>query len=365
VIHSSSQRVFFGLLLVGVTIAFLWLIRGFLQPIFWAVAFGIVIFPLHAKIERRLRPRGSLAATASVLLVLLIVILPLAGIGAVVTGEAAALYERIRGGNIDLTSPLLWAETQLPVLIAFLESLGIDPEGLRSQISDSAATVSQFIASQALAIGQNTVRVAVFFFIMLYLLFFFLRDGDRLVNRILRALPLSPAREQKLLERFADVSRATIKGTFATGAVQGMIGGVLFWALGIPAPILWGALMAFLSFLPAFGSAVIWGPAAVMLIVNGEVAKGFILIAAGSLVIGLVDNILWPFLVGRDTRMPDFFVLLATLGGLAMFGVSGFVIGPLLAAFFITFWQMFEMEFHGQPGVEFNAETEQPVLIEK
>jgi predicted PurR-regulated permease PerM len=246
-----------------------------------------------------------------------------------------------------------------------LSELGIDREETRQGIAKAGTAASQYLTSNALSMGQGVVRFTVLLVVMLYLLFFFLRDGDRLVNRILRALPLSPAREQKLLERFADVSRATIKGTFATGAVQGMIGGVLFWALGIPAPILWGALMAFLSFLPAFGSAVIWGPAAVMLIVNGEVAKGFILIAAGSLVIGLVDNILWPFLVGRDTRMPDFFVLLATLGGLAMFGVSGFVIGPLLAAFFITFWQMFEMEFHGQPGVDFNAETEQPVLIEK
>jgi predicted PurR-regulated permease PerM len=275
----------------------------------------------------------------------LIVILPLAGIGAVVTGEAAALYERIRGGNVDLTSPLQWAETQLPVLIAFLESLGIDPEGLRSQISDSAATVSQFIASQALAIGQNTVRVALFFFIMLYLLFFFLRDGARMLEGLIRALPLGDERERHLLERFAEVSRATIKGTLVVGVVQGFIGGLTFWMLGINSPVLWGVLMALLSILPAVGPALIWLPASIMLLTDGRIFAGIALIVVGTLIIGLVDNLLRPLLVGRDTRMPDYLILLSTLGGLTAFGLAGIVIGPIIAAFFLSVWKMAEEEY--------------------
>jgi predicted PurR-regulated permease PerM len=346
---SNSQRIFFGFLLFAVTVAFIWLIRGFLQPIFWAIALGIVVFPLHTQIARRLEPRASLAATASVLLVMLIVVLPLIGLGTIVSGEAAALYDRIRSGEINLVGPLQWAETQVPVVIQFLERLGIDQDGLRSQISNSAATVSQFIASQALAIGQNAVRVTVYFFLMVYLLFFFLRDGARLLEGLIRALPFGDERERHLIERFAEVSRATIKGSLVVGIVQGFIGGLMFWILGIGSPVLWGVLMALLSILPAVGPALIWLPASIMLLTDGRIAAGIALIVTGTLIIGLVDNFLRPLLVGRDTRMPDYLILLSTLGGLTAFGLSGIIIGPIIAAFFLSVWKMAEEEYGDDP----------------
>jgi predicted PurR-regulated permease PerM len=142
------------------------------------------------------------------------------------------------------------------------------------------------------------------------------------------------------------------------GAVQGTLGGLLFWVLDLPAPVLCGMLMGFLSFVPAVGPAVIWGPAAVILLFTGELAKGIIILAVGTLAIGLVDNVLRPVLVGRDTRMPDFLVLLATIGGLAVFGVSGFVIGPILASFFVAIWGMFEQEFRDVPDIVNPAERE-------
>ena len=161
----------------------------------------------------------------------------------------------------------------------------------------------------------------------------------------MRALPLGDARERFLMRRFAEVSRATIKGTMVVGVVQGTIGGIAFAALGIGAPVLWGAVMAFLSILPAVGSALIWLPAAIILIVNDRVVAGIALIFIGVLVIGLVDNFLRPLLVGRDTRMPDYLILLSTLGGLAGFGFAGIVIGPIIAAFFLAVWQMAHSEF--------------------
>jgi predicted PurR-regulated permease PerM len=152
-------------------------------------------------------------------------------------------------------------------------------------------------------------------------------------------------RERQLLAKFADVALATIKGTLVVGVVQGAIGAVLFWILGIPAPVFWGSLMAVLSVLPAVGPGLIWLPAAVILLAMGQILKGIVLIVAGVLVIGLVDNMLRPLLVGHDTQMPDYLVLLATLGGLAVFGVSGFVIGPVIAAFFLVVWEMFAQEY--------------------
>jgi len=184
---------------------------------------------------------------------------------------------------------------------------------------------------------------------MLYLLFFFLRDGRRIIDNAVRALPLGDERERHLLRRFADVSRATIKGTLVVGIVQGSIGGIAFALLGISAPVLWGVVMILLSIVPAVGPAFVWLPAAVVLIGTGRIAAGITLIVVGALIIGLVDNLLRPLLVGRETRMPDYLILLATLGGLAAFGLAGVVVGPIIAAFFLAVWQMVQTEFVPSP----------------
>ena len=356
------QRVFFGVLLLIVTAAFFWLIHGFLQPIFWAVALGILVYPLHAIIKEKLAGRDTLAAAASVVLVVIIVIMPIIGIAMAVTGEATALYERLSAGEIDFSRVYQTAEEYLPQLVALMESTGIDPQRLQAQLSSSAVEISQFVAARALAIGQDTLRIALYFFLMLYLLFFFMRDGRHMLDALVRSLPLGDARERHLLERFAEVSRATIKGTFVVGVVQGTIGGIMFSVLGIGAPVLWGVVMTFLSILPAAGPAIVWLPAAVVLIVNERLIAGVVLILVGVLIIGLVDNVLRPLLVGRDTRMPDYLILLSTLGGLALFGLAGIVIGPIIAAFFLSVWEMAEEEFSAprQPAAEPARESDDP-----
>jgi predicted PurR-regulated permease PerM len=219
---------------------------------------------------------------------------------------------------------------------------------LEEHAQSAAVAASRYIAQSALSIGQGTLRSAVFFFLMLYLLFFFLRDGPRMLESLVRALPLGDQRERLLLARFAEVSRATIKGTLVVGIVQGAIGGIAFALLGIGAPVLWGVIMALLSIIPAVGPALVWIPAAVMLIVGGDYVGAGVLIAIGVFVIGLVDNLLRPILVGRDTQMPDYLILLATLGGLAAFGLAGIVIGPIIAAFFVSVWDMAVEEFSGE-----------------
>ena len=342
--ENAVQRGFFFALLFAVTLAFLWLIRGFLQPIFWAIALGIVVFPMHAWVEGRFGNRRSLAALTSVLLVVLIVILPLVGIAAAVTNEAAGLVQRLNTGGLQLEGLMTAAEERLPRVVTALERLGIDPARLESQLSEAAVTASRFVASRALSIGQDTIRITLFFFLMLYLLFFFLRDGTRLLEGLVRALPLGDERERHLLGRFAEVSRATIKGTVVVGIVQGTIGGVAFAIIGLGAPVLWGVVMALLSILPAVGPSLVWLPAAIILLVNGEIVGGVALLAVGLLVIGFIDNLLRPILVGRDTRMPDYLILLSTLGGLAGFGLAGIIIGPIIAAFFLSIWQMAEAE---------------------
>ena len=196
-------------------------------------------------------------------------------------------------------------------------------------------------ATQAIAIGQGTARIIISFFLMLYLLFFFLRDGSEIAQRLKDAIPLRTEQKRALFNKFTIVIRAMFKGTILVAVLQGMLGGVIFWLLGIPAALLWGVVMAFLSLLPAVGSALIWLPVALYLLATGAVWQGLVLIAYGVLVIGLVDNFLRPFLIGMDTKLPDYIVLISTLGGIAIFGLNGFVIGPVIAAMFIATWDIF------------------------
>lgn len=354
---NAIRRIFFTALLLIVTAAFIWLIRHFLQPIFWAVALAIIVFPLHGRLTERMARRPSLAAAISMLVVVLIVILPLVGVATIVTSEAANLYGRLSSGQIDFTRLQQLANQHIPQIVTFLHSVGLDLDRLQSLLSSSAITFSRFVASEALAIGQNALRLTVYFFLMLYLLFFFLRDGMRMLDGLVHALPLGDERERQLLSRFAEVSRATIKGTLVIGVIQGLIGGIAFAVLGIGAPVLWGVVMALASILPAVGSGLVWLPAAIILIASGRWIAGLILIGIGTLVIGMVDNLLRPVLVGRDTRLPDYLILLSTLGGLAAFGLAGIVIGPIIAAFFLSTWEMAKDEYEGEEQTE-PAESE-------
>jgi predicted PurR-regulated permease PerM len=177
---------------------------------------------------------------------------------------------------------------------------------------------------------------------MLYLLFFLLRDGAAIADRIKHAVPLRKDQVQQLTVRFAQVVRATVKGNIAVAAIQGLLGGLIFWFFQIHAPVLWGVLMAFLSLLPAIGAGIVWFPVALYFLLTGALWQGFVLIVYGVLVIGLVDNLLRPVLVGKDARLPDYMVLISTLGGMAIFGLNGFVIGPVIAAMFVAAWHLAE-----------------------
>ena len=207
---------------------------------------------------------------------------------------------------------------------------------MQDKLSAGLLKGSQFLAAQALNIGQSTFDFFVNLFAMLYLLFFLLRDEDALAKRIKSAIPLRPEQLNALLLKFTVVIRATVKGDLLVALLQGALGGLIFWFLGITASLLWAVLMAFLSLLPAIGAGLVWAPVAIYHLATGSVWQGVVLIAYGALVIGLVDNFLRPILVGKDTKMPDYVVLISTLGGIEAFGLNGFVIGPVIAAKFIA-----------------------------
>lgn len=341
----SLQNAFFLTLLLLTTAVFFGLIRDLLQPIFWAAVLGTIFHPLYQWCERRMGGWSHLASAITVALIVLIVLVPLLLTGLAVGSEATLLYERITTGDLNPQSVVQWIEANLPVATDLLAEYGLTSDELRKQLSTAAVGTSRYLATEALTLGQGALRVGGLTFIMLYLLFFFLRDGPHLVETIVGAAPIGDVRERRLLNKFAEVTRATLKGTLAIGVVQGALGGLLFWILGIEGAVLWGVVMGLLSFLPAVGAAVVWAPAAVLLILTGETLKGVLLLLLGTLIIGLADNILRPLLVGRDTQMPDYVILVATLGGITMFGISGVVIGPVIASLFLAVWEMFVEEY--------------------
>ncbi len=346
----SLENGFFLVLLLAGTLAFVWMVQDFLQPVFWAVLLASLFNAVQLRLSQRLGNRPSLSALLVLLLILLIVILPLFFVGITVAREALSLYQRIDSGEVDMRAPLHWVVGALPVANGLLDQAGFDANKVSEWLTTAAVTVSRFIASRALSIGQNTLGFAVQFLVMMYLVFFFLRDGTVLIERLVRALPLGDQRERRLFRRFADVSRATLKGTVVVGVVQGALGGVALALVGIDGAALWGVAMTILSVLPAVGASIIWIPAAIWLFASGAVVKGVVLVVAG-VAIGFVDNILRPILVSRETQMPDYVILLSTLGGITAFGLSGFVIGPIIAALCVAGWEMFAEDFgEGRPA---------------
>ena len=278
-----------------------------------------------------------MAALTTLLLIVAIALLPLTITAMSVVQEATTLYERIETGELDFGRFISQLLNALPAWATdLLARLGISDLGdVQTRLSSAFREGSQLLATQAIAIGQGTAHIVISFFLMLYLLL------SQLTQSLKDAIPLHTAQKRALFSKFAIVIRAMFKGTLLVAALQGMLGGIIFWFLGIPAAVLWGVLMAFLSLLPAVGSALIWLPVALYLLATGAVWQGLVLIAYGALVIGLVDNLLRPFLIGMDTKLPDYVVLISTLGGIAIFGLNGLVIGPVIAAMFIATWDIF------------------------
>ena len=340
--RTSLEDKGFGILLVAVSLAFAWVLLPFYGALFWGAVLAILFAPWHARLSRSLPQHRNLAALISLGMILLLVLLPLAIITLMLVQEANALVQRLQSGDISISGYLQLMYDALPAwLSGLLNRFGLGTSGLlQERLTAGLAKGSQFFATQALSIGHDTFNLVMSFFIMLYLLFFFLRDGLQLVYRLREAIPLEADIKRSLAAKFATVIRATVKGNIVVAMVQGALGGFIFWALDIHAPVLWGVLMAFLSLLPAVGAAVVWFPVALYLLLSGSVVPGAVLIAFGVLVIGLVDNLLRPILVGKDTKMPDYVVLLSTLGGIAIFGLNGFVIGPVIAAMFIAAWDL-------------------------
>lgn len=345
-ISGRAGKTFLLILLIGITAAFLWMLRRFLLTILLAAILSALAHPLYERLRRRLRGRKGMASAATLFLLIVGVLGPLLALAGVLATEALQISDSVQP----------WIARQLAepeAIQRFLERVPLlsrlEPyrENLVGRAAELVGSASSYLLSHLSNAASGTAGFFIHLGLLLYTMYYFLADGSRMLRRALSYLPLEDADAARLLERFTSVSRATIKGTLLIAMAQGVLGGLAFAAAGIPAPVFWGTLMTALSVLPGIGSALVWVPAVIVLLATGHALKAVLLAVFFSLVVGSVDNVLRPRLVGHDTKLHDLLIFFGTLGGIAMFGILGFIFGPLLAALFLTVWDLYGIAFAG------------------
>ena len=330
------------LFLAMITIALAAVVSGFAGALLWAALAALLFQPLYQRLLAHWPGRSNRAAVVTMLIITFAVVLPALVIASLVVEQAAGVYTQVRSGQINFATYFEQMHNALPLrLQSLMDSSGLDSfERVQDRMSGALGSSVSMIARQAFSIGRNAAAFLLAFGVGLYVTFFLLRDGAEIGSALVRALPLEPAVAERLSAKFVAVVRATIKGSGVVALVQGALGAVTFWIVGLPAALLWGMLMAIAALLPAVGPAIIWVPVALYLLATGAIWQAAVVVLSGVLLIGLADNILRPILVGRDTGIPDWLVLVTTLGGINLVGLSGIVVGPLVGALFITGWQI-------------------------
>jgi len=337
--RDKTHNILFFSLLAVITILFLYLLKPFFYPIFWAAVLASLFRPLYTRLARK-TGRPNLAAAIMLLAIVVIILLPLVLIGTLLVNESFNIYTSLSEDH----SPIREFVDGIPDLImenAYVKRLHINEELLASKFSDIARDITNFIFTSLKGLTQNTVIFIGMFLVMLYALFFFIRDGEWFLQKAAHLFPLGEKREKMLYERFTSAARATLKGTLIIAFLQGSLGGLLFFAVGIEGALIWWVLMVFLAVIPGVGCSIVWFPAGVVMLFTGHIWEGVTIFVTGVFVISSVDNFLRPVLVGRDIQMHPLLILFSTLGGIAVFGFSGVVIGPIITALLFSLWEMF------------------------
>ncbi len=338
----GPQRRALHLLRAAVSVGLLCILLPFYGAILWASVIALLFTPLFGWLVPRLKGRRTVAALLTMAVASVMVILPTVLVLAALAREAATVVQHLQSGELNPALLLRGLFDALPDwLTSLLARVGWSEfDVVQRKLAEVLAQGSRLIATQTLSVGQDAFSLSVSLLLTVYLAFFLVRDGAAIVRAVLRAIPLADDHKQALMAQFGTVLRATVKGNVVIAVVQGVLGGLAFWVLGVGGALLWAVLMAVLSLLPAVGASLVWGPLAAWLFVTGQTGSGVALVAWGVLVVGLVDNLLRPLLVGRDTGMPDYLVLISTFGGIAVLGLNGFVVGPTVAAMFMAAWHI-------------------------
>jgi len=338
------RRGFVLMLVIGVTAAFLWMVSAFVMTTVLAAILAGLFHPLYRRLNRLVGERGWLAAMLTVFFVLFVIVVPLGLVLGLVANEALRLSTAVAPRVEEfVTHP-----NSLPTLLEklpFYQHIAPYRAQILARGSELVGNLGRFAVSSISATTAGTASAILQFFILLYTLFFLLIDGPELLRKVTSFLPLSEDEKGQVLGKFVSVTRATLRGTLVIGIVQGTLGGLSFWAAGIDGALFWGTVMVVLSVLPVVGGGMVWVPTVIVLSVQGHWQSALGVALFNALIVGSIDNVLRPRLVGRDAELHDLMILFSTLGGIAAFGPMGFIIGPILAAVFVTSWEIFGAAF--------------------
>jgi predicted PurR-regulated permease PerM len=336
------QQASFLLLLAAVSLLMVIIAWPFAGALLWAGLAAIVFQPLYRAMLRSVLGRRNLAASLSLLVIVFTVLVPALYVGTLVVEQAISLINSLQREPIDLAAHYQSIYSMLPRPVQQV----IDDNGwtnlaaAQARLQELLSESLGLIASNVLSIGGGALSFILSFVIGLYVVFFLLRDGDRIGRIILSSAPIERSIADRLADRFLRIVRATIKGTGVVGLVQGTVGGVMLALVGVPSAFLLGVLMVILAIIPVIGTAAVWAPAGIWLILSGQLWQGVFVLGFGFIVISNIDNVLRPILVGRDTGIPDWIILVTTLGGISLAGFSGIVLGPLVGGLFLACWSI-------------------------
>jgi predicted PurR-regulated permease PerM len=344
---TNLRTAFVLLLVVAVTMLFLAVTWPFFKPLLLGALLAGLFHPLYRWITRLVGGRASLGAAVTLLVLVVLGLGPVSAFLGIVLQQALTMSDQAipwlsqHLGAASTFNLNEWVVRKFPALAKYMPS----QEQLVEQVGNAAKTAGAFLVGFASRMTATTAAFLLNLFVMLYAMFFFFRDGNKILERIFYYTPLNDEDETRMLTQFASITRATVKGTLVIGMIQGTLAGIAFWVAGIEGAALWGTIMTILSIIPGIGAALVWVPAVIILYVTGQYLTATLLAAWCAAVVGTVDNFLRPMLVGRDAKMPDLLILIGTLGGLFLFGPMGFIVGPIVCGLFLTVWDIYGTTF--------------------
>lgn len=334
--------IFFGV----TTIGFIYLLRPFFYPIFWAAVLASLFYPVYRKINNKIKHNNT-SSLLTIGLILVIIIIPVTLLSGLIFKQSFNLYGSLANKQGPVVSTvknvISWIKNN-PIT----DKLNIDEQQVTAKLTEVAKTITDLIFTAAKDLTQNSLTFLVMFIIMIYTLFFFLKDGENLLKRLSHISPLGNKHELIMYKKFTSTARAALKGTLIVGGIQGFLGALLFYITGIEGALIWGIIMMLFSVVPGFGSYIVWLPAAIIMFIVGNTWQGIVIVAVGAFLISTIDNFIRPILIGKDTQMHPLLILFSTLGGILFFGISGFIIGPIITAFLMSLWGMYEQYYQDE-----------------
>src|SRR3989344_279153 len=335
------SAIFLGFVAI-LLITFLYLIRPFIYAIFWAAIIAILLHHINKFIKKYI-DMPAISSLISVILVIVIIFLPLFLLSILLVQQSVQLYISFaQNGSIFTNVEGLTAWLQRTPVAQYVQQVS---EQWSQYAVSAAKSISLFLFNNIKSITQNSVTFLFMLFIMLYTLYYFFKDGEKIAKYLSFVSPIGDKYELMFYTKFRTTAISTLKTTLIIGGLQGTMGGLLFWAVGIKGAFVWGVIMTALSLIPALGTFIVWFPAAIIMLATGNIWQGVVILVIGTFLISTIDNLLRPVLVGKGTEMHPLIVLFTTLGGLILFGLSGFVIGPIVGSLFLATMSIYSHYF--------------------